>query len=185
MNALAKKPVTTMSHTTSLVMALKPCVKVNVFVASATVSAPNAHAPTGIGFNTNPVTVLTKMLNKFHAWSSKASGHPTANFSKRPTPIAIIAFVTFKSSASSTGTLVSVVSSLASLASPPSSPAAAHTRDNRPNPRPLTARARTALSPRAPVRAPHARTDDARTNPRHSSLAPALALAPARDARAR
>jgi hypothetical protein len=48
-------------------MALNPCVNDKVFVANATVSAPNAHAPTGIGFNTNPVTVLTKMLNKFQA----------------------------------------------------------------------------------------------------------------------
>mmetsp|Transcript_8415 Transcript_8415/g.33471 ORF Transcript_8415/g.33471 Transcript_8415/m.33471 type:complete len:218 (-) Transcript_8415:122-775(-) len=154
MNALAKNPVTTMSHTTSFVIALIPCVNVSVFVASATVNAPNAHAPIGIGFSTKPVTVLTNILNKSHAGGSSAAGHPIPNRKNAPTPTATSAFVTFNSSASSTTALV--------VDTPPAALTVTSTVSFSPSPSPFDDRIATRLArlvvPRASPRHPIARS---------------------------
>ena len=46
----------------------------------------NAHAPTGAGFATRPVTVLAKMAKSVHARGVSASGTGHANRTARPTP---------------------------------------------------------------------------------------------------
>ena len=67
MNARAKNVATTMSQMTSLVSAARPSWNVTRFAATVNVSAMNAHAPTGAGFATRPVTVLAKMAKSVHA----------------------------------------------------------------------------------------------------------------------
>ena len=86
MNARAKNVATTMSQMTSLVSAARPSWNVSVFVATVNVSAMNAHAPTGAGFATRPVTVLAKMAKSVHARGVSASGTGHANRTARPTP---------------------------------------------------------------------------------------------------
>ena len=61
---LAKKNEQTMSQMTSLFVDIKAWENVRVPVATVTVMARKAHAPTGSGSRTRPRTVDTKMANK-------------------------------------------------------------------------------------------------------------------------
>jgi hypothetical protein len=62
-----------MSQMTSLVMAAIAAWKESVLVTMATVTAMNAHAPTGRGSRMRPSTVDTKMARRLHAWGSVVS----------------------------------------------------------------------------------------------------------------
>lgn len=81
---LAKKKDTTISQITSLVNALNAAAKVKVFVATATVTAMKAQAPTGRGSSTRPAMVETKMDSRVHPWALIPTGAGTKNCSARP-----------------------------------------------------------------------------------------------------
>jgi hypothetical protein len=67
-NPLAKKNDTTISQMISLVIAEKACWNDSVLVASVTVTAINAQAPTGRGSRTNPRMVETKIANRLQPY---------------------------------------------------------------------------------------------------------------------
>mmetsp|Transcript_1519 Transcript_1519/g.3210 ORF Transcript_1519/g.3210 Transcript_1519/m.3210 type:complete len:202 (-) Transcript_1519:44-649(-) len=94
---------TTMSQITSLVRALKVVAKSRFLVMMVNVAAVKAHAPTGMGFNTRPTTVLRKMASRFHACTVRVGGTGTRNFTARPTAMDIAAGTSLMPSASGSG----------------------------------------------------------------------------------
>ena len=73
-NARAKNAVTKINQTTWFDTDDSAWSNVNVFVNKLTVIAPNAHAPTGSGFKTNPQIVAEKIANSCHASEVNTSG---------------------------------------------------------------------------------------------------------------
>ena len=69
---------------TSLVNAENASVKVNVFVAIATVADKKAQAPTGRGSKTNPAIVETKMDSRAHPCCEMPTGVGTKKFKINP-----------------------------------------------------------------------------------------------------